>query len=231
MRRAGLSCSMIVIMFLTVVLMQTAGCKKDTDDIPSPYGSWVDPADGTVYRTLELGDQIWLADNINRGIMINGNTDQKDNDIIEKYCYDNNFVLCEKYGGLYQWGEAMQYSSSESSQGICPSGWHIPSDSEWKILEMHLNMTREDAEDLFWRGTDQGVILQTGGGSGFEALRGGNRFVTGSFQQIGNSGYFWTSTKDEDNHAWRRGVSLQEQGIYRSVNNNSFGFSVRCVRY
>ena len=222
-----LSCSVLVLF-----LIFTIACERDSsDDRSALYGRWTDPEDGTVYRTLQLGDQTWLADNLNRGYMIDGAEDQKDNGIIEKYCYDNEPAMCDKYGGLYQWDEAMQYSTRESSQGICPEGWHIPSDSEWKILELFLGMSREDANEILWRGIDQGVLIQTGGKTGFEALRGGNRFLAGGFSQIGNTGYFWTSTRTEGRHAWRRGVNINEDGIYRSENHKSFGFSVRCIRY
>ncbi len=217
--------------WILLAMVGTACNKESADDRSSLYGKWTDNEDGTVYRTLHLGDQIWLADNVNRGSMIYGAEDQRDNGIIEKYCYDNNPVLCEKYGGLYQWDEAMHYSTQESSQGICPAGWHIPSDSEWKILELFLGMSREDANEKLWRGIDQGVLIQPGGETGFEALRGGNRFLAGSFSQIGSAGYFWTSTGTEGRHAWRRGVNINEDGIYRSENHRSFGFSVRCIRY
>lgn len=215
-----------------VIFLQGASCKKEPDnEKPDLYGSWIDTVDGAVYRTIQLGDQFWLADNINRGERIDGSIDQEDNGIIEKYCYDNNPVLCEKYGGLYQWGEAMQYDTSESTQGICPTGWHIPSDSEWKILEMYLGMSREAVDTLLWRGIDHGFMIQPEGETGFEALRGGNRSFIGRFNEIGSAGYFWTSTIAGDGHAWRRGVSLNEEGIYRSENLKSFGFSVRCVKY
>ena len=218
-------------LWIFLAMLWTACNKESEDDGQKLNGSWTDTEDGTVYRTLQLGDQIWLADNLNRGFMIDGAEDQQDNGVIEKYCYDNNPVLCEKYGGLYQWDEAMQYSTQESSQGICPAGWHIPSDSEWKILELFLGMSREDANEKLWRGIDQGVLIQPGGETGFEALRGGNRFLAGSFSQIGSAGYFWTSTGTEGRHAWRRGVNINEEGIYRSENHRSFGFSVRCIRY
>ncbi|MFW5835562.1 MAG: FISUMP domain-containing protein [bacterium] len=217
---------------LFIAIITGTGCNKEPgDEVNDLYGTWTDTVDGTVYRTLQLGDQLWMVDNINRGQIIDGSRDQEDNGVIDKYCYDNNPVLCDQYGGLYQWEEAMQYETSESSRGICPAGWHIPSDSEWKILELFLGMPGEVAGDEFWRGIDQGMKIQPGGETGFEALRGGNRFLNGEFHQIGNMGYFWTSTRDEASHAWRRGVGLDEDGIYRSVNHKSFGFSVRCVRY
>jgi uncharacterized protein (TIGR02145 family) len=210
----------------------TGSCSKEvTERVPDIYGKWTDTTDGKVYLTLQLGDQVWMVDNINRGEMIPGTQKQTDNGKIEKYCYDDNPVLCEKYGGLYQWAEAMQYSTTESSGGICPPGWHIPSDNEWKILELFLGMSRQDADDILWRMTGPGKGIHPGKDTGFEALMGGNRFLNGSFNHIGNSGYFWTSTKSADNHAWRRGVSNQEQGIYRSENHMEFGFSVRCLKY
>lgn len=223
---------LISLIGMAAFVFHGASCEGDpAGDEPDLYGTWTDKTDGTVYRTLTLGDQVWLVENINRGEMIEGDRDQQDNGVIEKYCYDDNPVLCDKYGGLYQWGEAMQYSTRESSQGVCPPGWHIPSDSEWKILEIFLGMSHEDADDILWRGADYGQSLQPEGDTGFEALRGGNRFVTGTFNRIGNSGYFWTSTIAEDGHAWRRGIDINEGGIYRSINDKSFGFSVRCVSY
>lgn len=217
---------------LSGLFFQGISCKKELgDQEPDLYGSWVDTVDGAVYRTIQLGDQLWIAENINRGEIIDGSTDQKDNGIIEKYCYDNNPVLCEKYGGLYQWGEAVQYDKSESSQGVCPTGWHVPSDSEWKILEIHLGMSGEAVGDLLWRGVNHGIMIQPDGETGFEALRSGNRTFRGGYNEIGSAGYFWTSTIADDGHAWRRGVSINHGGIYRSKNLKSFGFSVRCLRY
>ncbi|MGF1583704.1 MAG: FISUMP domain-containing protein [Bacteroidales bacterium] len=223
--------SLVFMVVVPGLLLTFQSCKKTDDTDPGIYGSWTDPEDGMVYKTILIGEQYWLAENLNRGEMISGEKDQTDNGIIEKYCYDNNPVFCEKYGGLYQWDEAMQYSTTESSRGICPAGWHIPSDDEWKILEIYLGMTREAAAEVLWRGVNQGTVLQTGGESGFEALKGGTRSINGSFNQIGNSGFFWSSTADGANHAWRRGIGLENQGIYRSVNDRSFGFPVRCVKY
>jgi uncharacterized protein (TIGR02145 family) len=216
---------------LIILTLQTACKGKEEEEEPDIYGSWIDPHDGTVYRTIELGEQTWLADNLNVGEMVDGTQNQEDNGIIEKYCYDNNPVFCEKYGGLYQWDEAMKYGTNESERGICPEGWHIPSDNEWKILEEFLGMNHSETADMFWRGFDQGASLQQGGESGFDALRAGNRFITGSFSQLGKNGYFWSSTLTEDDLAMRRGISIDNNGIYRSENDKLYGFSVRCVKY
>ncbi len=217
---------------MAIILFHAAACSKGPlADEPDIYGYWVDPADGTVYRTIQLGNQLWMADNLNLGEMIDAGKEQLDNGIIEKYCYDNNPEMCDKYGGLYQWGEAMRWDTTDSSRGICPEGWHIPSDGEWKLLEIYLGMPREAADDILWRGHFQGAMLRPDGNTGFDALLAGNRYFNGHFHQAGSTGYFWTSTSSPGGHAWRRGVNVTENGIYRSVNLKTFGFSVRCMKY
>ncbi|MCD4735302.1 MAG: hypothetical protein K8R53_04620, partial [Bacteroidales bacterium] len=87
------------------------------------------------YETDSIGNQCWMSENLNVGIQIQNTTDQTDNNEIEKYCYDNDPVNCDAYGGLYKWDEAMKYATNSNIRGICPAGWHIPSDDEWKTLE------------------------------------------------------------------------------------------------
>lgn len=103
-------------------------------------------ADGNVYETVLIGDQCWMAENINVGEMINSVVDQNhDNGIIEKWCYDDSSLFCDKQGGLYSWREAMQGSSN--NQGICPLGWHIPSKIEYSILSDYVS-TSIDPESV-----------------------------------------------------------------------------------
>ena len=89
---------------------------------------------GQIYNTVAIGDQCWLKENLNVGVMLDGSLDQSDNSTIEKYCNDNSDANCTTYGGLYQWNEAMQYSILEGSQGICPAGWHIPTLVDYNTL-------------------------------------------------------------------------------------------------
>ncbi len=77
---------------------------------------------GRTYNTVQIGSQCWLKNNLNIGRMIEDSTKQNNNTIIEKYCYYNSEVNCKTYGGLYRWDEAMQYSTTEGAQGICPEG-------------------------------------------------------------------------------------------------------------
>ncbi len=212
---------------LLACLVFTFCGKDDSDGI---FGSYVDPEDGKVYRTIQIGAQTWLADNIDRGEMVPGISEQEDNGIVEKYCYDDNYDNCREYGGLYQWGEAMQYEVNESLRGICPAGFRVPTDGDWKELEMFLGFSSESADQTLWRGTDQGDLLKESGETGFDALFAGNRYLTGTFNKIGERTFFWTSTKYSDGHAWGRAVDLYEKRIYRAYYNKSYGFSVRCVK-
>src|SRR5680860_466898 len=126
---------------------------------------------------LAIGTQVWAKYNLNVGTMITGVTAQTNNSILEKYCYSNTESNCTTYGGLYQWNEAMQYVTTEGTQGICPTGSHIPSDNDWKILEMQLGMTQAQVDTAVWRGTDQGTQLKPGGSSGLNMPLGGYRFT------------------------------------------------------
>ena len=102
--------------------------------IAQPAGSPV-YYEGEIYTTVIIGNQCWMSENLNVGTMINGVTMPTNNGVIEKLCYNNNPLNCILYGGLYRWNELMQYVTTTGTQGICPTGWHIPSDPpEWNIL-------------------------------------------------------------------------------------------------
>jgi len=203
--------------------------------------------DGQSYATVQIGGQCWMAENLNIGTMINSNNssdNQTDNNIIEKYCFNNDPANCDTYGGLYQWDEMMQYVTTEGAQGICPTGWHLPTDDEYKTLEMQLGMTQAQADATGFRGTDQGSQLagneplwtdgnldQNGafGSSGFAALPGGCRLTNGQFCNQSGFAYFWSSS-ESGGDAWYRLLSFNSPKVVRNVFNKPFGFSVRCVR-
>ena len=206
--------------------------------------SFTDPRDGQVYNTVLIGDHCWMAENLNIGEMINGTEDMADNGVIEKYCYEDNTANCDEYGGLYQWDEMMQYSITQGVQGICPAGWHISTDDEWKILEGTVDsqypVGDPEWNDWGWRGFDAGLNLKStsgwnnnGNGNdlyGFTALPGGYRFSTyGDFYSIEERAYFWTSTEDMYNYSSMREIYHPVDDINRNVLGNYLGFSVRCL--
>jgi uncharacterized protein (TIGR02145 family) len=200
--------------------------------------------EGQVYNTVFIGSQCWLKENLNVGTMVNGSQNQTNNGTIEKYCYNNNTANCDIYGGLYQWNEMMGYSTTPGVQGICPPGWHIPTDDEWKILEGSVDSLYGVGDPIWnstgWRGFDAGKNLKSStgwisGGNGtdlygFGALPGGNRYTNGSFYNLGNFGLWWSSSEDSGTYAWYRYLYYDFDGSIRNYSYMSIGRSVRCLK-
>ncbi len=193
---------------------------------------------GQTYHTVEIGDQCWLKENLNVGTMINGTTDQTDNNTIEKYCYENDVQNCTQYGGLYQWDEMMQYVSNEGAKGICPSGWHLPSSNEWKTLEGTVDSQYGVGDPVWdnadWRGFDAGKKLKASSGwglngngtdsFGFTMLPAGYWSDGGLFSDKGIGGFTWNSS------ASVRSFAFNNDGIMNSFKPKKNGYSVRCLR-
>ena len=203
----------------------------------------VDARDSQSYTTVQIGSQCWMASNLNIGMKIDVGGDQTDNATIERYCYGNNTANCDVYGGLYQWDEMMQYVTSEGAQGICPDGWHLPSDAEWMILEEEA----ESTTGINWtigglRGTDVGGNLKETGfthwlspnygatnSSGFTCLPGGFWASSVSFQYLTTRGKFWSSTYF-GLYAMYRELFHNSRQVKMGLTPKEEGLSVRCVR-
>lgn len=164
------------------------------------------------YKVISIGTQCWMAENLNLGLMIDQSENPNpNNNVVEKWCYNNNESFCETDGALYSWTEAM---SINETQGICPFGWHPPTDDEWKTLELYLGMTQEqvdDIQELLHRGTDQGTQLKINGSSGFNSeligFRSDNtRFYGHGDLTVNDQTYYWTSSEANDN-AWVKCLS------------------------
>ena len=194
---------------------------------------------------IAIGTQVWARYNLNIGELVTGTTAQTNNggtNKVEKYCYGNTEAGCTAtdtngipYGALYQWGEAMGYAPAptkpdEFVQGICPAGSHIPSDDEWKTLEMNLNpgMTQVQADATGYRGTDQGTQLKSGGTSGLNIPLAGYRNTDGSFYGRASDGGPWSSS-ESGAVAWGRYLSSSYATVTRSADDKAYGVSVRCL--
>ncbi len=213
---------------------------------PAPVGTACGQAvsyAGESYSTVQIGTQCWFAKNLNVGTMIQGANDQTNNSTLEKYCYNNDPANCTTYGGLYQWAEAVQYQNGASNttspnpgfsgnvRGICPTGWHLPSDSEWSTLVTFLGGSSVAGGALkstsgLWTSPNTGATNS----SGFSALPGGYRDTNGSFYNIGNFTYFWSSSESSSTNAFFRSLYYVNSNIYRDYTAKLNGFSARCTQ-
>lgn len=221
--------------------------------------SFTDPRDSNVYPAIQIGTQCWMTKNLAYLPYVDPpNSGSNYIPYYFVYNYSGTNVAAAKtystyltYGALYNWSAAMHGSPSSDSvpsgvQGICPLGWHLPSDEEWKILEGEVDSLYGYPDPVWdntgWRGSDVGGGLKEVGtvhwtwpnlgatnSSGFTALPGGNRYIMDNFDYLGDLGYFWTCTETTSSSAWRRGLSRDFIQIDRFSYDKENGRSVRCL--
>jgi len=244
-----------------IIGMLIHACKKDEEENatppPPPKPTFTDPRDGQVYEITNIGNQTWMAQNLRATMFpdgtpipeVEGDTAWYEMPYFQKaFCWHSNDSAANAilYGALYNWTAAMNGDTASAAnpsgiQGVCPDGWHLPSDAEWKQLEMHLGMSQGDADDIGFRGSDEGSKMKATGTtywnspnsgatneSGFTAMPAGSRSVSGSFDPLGFNVFYW-STSMENNAVWVRGLNTHYTGIYRYGGAKS-GISVRCVK-
>jgi len=193
---------------------------------------------GDLYPTVLIGSQCWFQKHLNIGTKIAGSFDQTDNNIIEKYCYNDIDANCITYGGLYQWAETVQYLNGATNttspdpaftgnvQGICPEGWHIPTLPEFQTLNTEVS-NDGNALKAQGQGTGYGAGTNT---SGFSALLAGQRDYTGAFRYLFNT-YLWSSTGSTAvTNSWRLHLGFIGSSIGLGPNDGRTGFSVRCLK-
>jgi uncharacterized protein (TIGR02145 family) len=206
----------------------------------SPF---TDTRNGKSYNTILIGTQCWMKENLNLGIRINGSGNQSNNSIYEKYCYSDLESNCDIYGGLYQWAEMVLYlngatnttnwspSPTGNVQGICPTGWHLPSNGEWNTLSNFLGGGAIAGGKMKESGFSHWVSPNTGAtnSSGFTGLPGGDRYV-GSFVNIGSYAFFWSLTPQATNTAWYTRLDFNNTVSNLFEDARADGFSVKCVK-
>jgi uncharacterized protein (TIGR02145 family) len=242
--------SRLVLLLIGSFVLIIQGCSNDEDkETPAATGKGCEGVIsfeyyGKIYSTVEIGGQCWMAENLNIGNQIAGDHKQTNNDTIEKYCYDNDSENCATYGGLYQWDELMKYSTSHEGQSICPDGWHVPTDDEWKTLEGTVDSQYGLGDEIWneneFRGNDCGRKLKSttgwisnGSGTnlyGFTAIPGGYRSFSGLFDNKALYARFWTSTEYSPGYSYYRYLYDANPGVFRNYFGNSNAFSVRCIK-
>lgn len=194
-------------------------------DVPCPGITAIEYG-GRTYTAVQIGNQCWMQQNLDVGEWIYGFEEQADNGTIEKYCFNDDPVTCRWYGAFYQWGEAMQYSTTGDRRGICPEGWHIPSQVDYESLASTVN-GNGNALKRAWQGWGEGVGTNE---SGFSALLTGYRQRDGYFSMAGYSTYEWTSSEFNGGVARSMYLFGSIDLIYFNANYKEYGFSVRCLR-
>ena len=237
-----------ILLLCGIFFINIGGCKK-TDDSPIivETGSVTD-VELNVYKTIKIGNQWWMVDNLKvkkyrNGLNINmiGQQDSL------SWVSTNSGAFClytenpNAPGLLYNW-----YAIHDTNK-LAPEGWHIPSDEEWKELELYLGLSQDEARKTSWRGTHEGEKLKMTGQetwsgyqniwatneSGFSAEAGGCRLFDGRWSTpsgFGYTGFWWTSTEYMSEHAWYRHLDYKNAGIFRSHVIKTYGFSVRCIK-
>jgi uncharacterized protein (TIGR02145 family) len=175
-----------------------------------------DPRDNKTYATVKIGNQCWIAEDLNYGTEISSNFDQRDNCIPEKYTVHSSLFTVHSY---YQWDELMNYDESISTQGLCPPGWHVPGEADWNTL------FKEYTNSGF-----AGSALKYSGFSGFNALLNGARYFNEKWDYAGFATFFWSSTAHSPLKAWAHGMNEPDPSVSAYPGFRSNAFSVRCLK-
>lgn len=206
---------------------------KITKPVEVKTGSITDSRDGQSYKTVTIGTQTWMAQNLNY-------------ETVNSYCYDDNPANCAKYGRLYTWAAAMDSAGTWSSngkgcgngstctptcpvRGVCPTGWHLPAYEEFETLFTAVGGSGTAGTKLKsttgWNGSDNGTDAYS-----FSALPAGLRNVNEYYLNEGNIAFFWSSTEFNSNYAYYMSL-LYDYGLaHLFYSNKDDGFSVRCVK-
>jgi len=189
----------------------------------SSSGTFTDKRDGKTYKTVTIGNQTWMAQNLNYQTASGS------------ICYGNDSSNCDKYGRLYDF---------HTAKTVCPAGWHLPSVAEWDSLTSAAGGTRtkyknNDTGVEFWGWKGAGTKLKAGSGwnnngnntddFGFSALPGGYCYSNRGFTNAGNYGLWWTATEYGSDNAYCRIMFYDSDIVHGDDNNKNSGFSVRCV--
>jgi uncharacterized protein (TIGR02145 family) len=236
-------------LFFIIPLMLS--CSKDTTatrQLPE-YGPCNGISKVTIneqtYTTIEIGDQCWLRENLNVGIMLNHSSTATDNNIIEKYCLNDLEENCTKYGAMYLWDEALAYNPDDST-GICPEGWHIASLAEWQELEQYISTSgmlndsccsvpKAIATTTGWKESEccgsPGCRQSCNGIAELNINAGGHLNMQSSTyfgEHIGT--YFWTSdTAVQFEHSLIH-IAHDYNSVYYGHARPKYALAIRCIK-
>jgi uncharacterized protein (TIGR02145 family) len=196
-----------------------------------------DSRDSQVYKMIQIGDQVWMAENLNVDKLRNGDPiphaqtaeewQQAGENGQPAWCYyDNDPANGKIYGKLYNW------HAINDQRGLAPEGWQISSDEDWEKLIKLLGGKEvaggklKATDTTYWQSPNTGATNETG----FTALPGGHRNSDGSFSDVGYYGDWWSTSENDASYAWLRYLNCSSAQVIRNYLNKSYGFSVRCLK-
>lgn len=229
-------------------------CKTETED-NCEYGELVDERDGQTYKTVKIGTQTWMAENLNyayTGVPFDYEGYTSDS---TSWCYDNDPANCTKYGRLYTWAAAMDSVGEWSTngkgcgfgkicsvasagsatlvRGICPSGWHLPKKAEFETLFTAVGGSSTAGTMLKSTSGWDDYKGESGNGTdayGFSALPAGYRWDVGNYSLLGSLAYFWSATEERGFYAYYMGLYYKHEDGNLDDDDKDYMYSVRCVK-
>ena len=177
----------------------------------SDYGTFTDSRDGKVYKTVKIGTQTWIAENLSYKASSGC------------WAYNDDVTNVAKYGYLYNW---------ETAKNVCPVGWHLPTDAEWTTLLNYLGGYRVAGGKMKETGTIHWESPNTGANDsiGFSGLPGGLRNVDGKTTTMGIAGYWWSSTECSQTSAYHYRLYFGDEMNSQFETGKNRGFSIRCIK-
>jgi len=205
----------------------TWGCNSNLSQIISVISAVPFPCDNILtdirdnkqYPTVKIGTQCWMAMNLDFGTQIPSTAMQRDNCVVEKYCYTDIAGNCAIMGGLYQWDEMMRFEDAPALQGICPPGWHVPTQNDWSSLF-----------NFYISNGFAGSPLKYTGYSGFNALLDGVRFHNSIYDFTNFATFLWSSNSHGPQKAWAHAMNTPNPSVSNYPGNRSNAFSIRCIK-
>ena len=230
---------------LISILLFVGSCKPDKNPpvVAQETGTVVD-IEGNSYKTIKIGNQWWMAENLKVKKFRNGNSIP---DVTDDSLWQNNTsALCLYQNNTTSPGLLYNWFAVTDTGNIAPTGWHIPTDEEWKELERYIGMS-DGAEDISgWRGTNEADKLKAAAPEGwtqfenvwgtntvgFTALAGSCRLNDGKWGEPGlfATGFWWTASDYSTTEAWYRYIDYKKSTVFRSSSSKNYGYSIRCVK-
>ena len=240
MKKVFITLGIAALLSLSASAQQSCGTVKDYD--------------GNSYATVQIGSQCWMKENLKTTKYADGTSISRGSsdsyDVAYWYYPNNKSSKKATYGLLYNWKAVMRNSSSSSAnpsgvQGICPDGWHVPSDAEWTQLTNYVSSQSENVcgndEDYIakalasttgWSHSsdncDVGNRPSSNNATGFSAVPAGGYY--GIYNYFGYNANFWSATENFSSYAYSRHIYYSNANVYRYYYSKDYGFSVRCLR-